>query len=118
MCLERKGTHSFAARKATGAAGSSKPRVETQKGTLGVLSRNGKPYRKIKRKGKEKKKKRFTAILLSYSSQRARFGKDLKLQGLKQGLGEKSENLRLNEELLQAREAALKFKQHRFPTGV
>ncbi|KAM6251919.1 LOW QUALITY PROTEIN: coiled-coil domain-containing protein 160 [Spheniscus humboldti] len=38
--------------------------------------------------------------------QRARFGKDLELQG-KQGLGEKSANLRLNEELLQAREAAL-----------
>ncbi|KAM6381731.1 LOW QUALITY PROTEIN: coiled-coil domain-containing protein 160 [Pluvialis apricaria] len=38
--------------------------------------------------------------------QRARFGKDLELQGLKQGLGEKSANLRLNE-LLQAREQLL-----------
>ncbi|KAM6253807.1 uncharacterized protein LJ264_008649 [Porphyrio hochstetteri] len=43
---------------------------------------------------------------LDEESQRARFGKDLKLQGLKQGLAEKSANLRLNEELLQAREAA------------
>lgn len=49
---------------------------------------------------------------------RATFGKGLEPDGLKQGLGEKSPNLRrLSEELLQVREAALEFKQQSFTTS-
>jgi len=97
LCLERKGIRSFAWRNAwepnatRGNPDRDLARVEQEWLTAGGGRKSEVPHQ--------------TPPLRQ--SQRARCGEDLELDGLKQGLGEKSADLRrLNEEWPQAREAA------------